>query len=322
MRRRQLLGFLGGTAVFGPMTARAQLASVPVIAFLQRSGPIRNDFGNFLEGMRALGYEDGRNLRIEPRYSYGDDQKLEELARELVLLNPVAIVVDGTITIRTVQTITKTIPIVSAIISDPERIGIAELRRPLTNVTGLSTFGDALLGKRLEILKEIVPRAREVAVLRAQHNISEVAMRVTNEAATALGLNIRIYDAGERNTWPSTFAEMISDKCEGLLQFTDARLAAGATNLVVLAIANRLPTVYGEREFVDAGGLASYGISFPDQWRRAAGYVDKIIKGAKVVDLPVEQPRRFILAINVNTAKALGITFSTTLLARADEVIE
>jgi putative ABC transport system substrate-binding protein len=161
-----------------------------------------------------------------------------------------------------------------------------------------------------------------VAVLRAPPNISPIAMAVITDAANALGLAIRTYDAGERSTWPALFAAISDDKCDALLQFSDGRFATETTQLVVLAIAHHLPAIYVEREFVDAGGLASYGINYADQWRRAAGYVDKIIKGAKPGDLPIEQPTRFELVINMKTAKALDLAIPPTLPLRADEVIE
>jgi len=168
----------------------------------------------------------------------------------------------------------------------------------------------------------MLPQIRTIAVLRSPPNLKPAATQVTGEAAKALGLTVRIYDAGERSTWPSMFAAMVDDKCDALLQFTDAKFAALTTALVVLAVARHLPAMYGEREFVDAGGLVSYGVSLGDQFRRAAGYVDKIIKGANAGDLPVEQPTKFELVINLMTAKALGLTVPDKLLALADEVIE
>jgi putative ABC transport system substrate-binding protein len=211
---------------------------------------------------------------------------------------------------------------VATIISDPERFGIANLAKPGGNITGLSTFSDVLYAKRLELLKEILPQVRRVAVLRPTPNLSLIGMRVINDAAPALGLEVRAYDAAEPSTWAALFAAMTRDKCDGLLQFIDGLFAARTTELVILAAAQRLPAVYAEREFVDAGGLVSYGISYADQWRRAAGYAAKILKGDKPGDLPVEQPTRFELVINMRTARALGVAVPPTLLARADEVIE
>jgi putative ABC transport system substrate-binding protein len=322
MKRREFITLIGGAAAAWPLAARAQQQTMPVVGYLQRPAPIRNDFGSFLDGLRALGYEEGRNIRIERRYGNSDDKRLRELAQELARLNPVVIVVDGPITIGMVQAATTTIPIVSAIITDPGLFGITQLNRPGGNLTGLSTLGDVLFAKRVQLLKEMLPQIRTIAVLRSPPNLKPAATQVTSEAANALGLTVRIYDAGERSTWPSVFAAMANDKCDALLQFTDGKFAARTTFLAVLAVARHLPAMYGEREFVDAGGLVSYGVSLGDQFRRAAGYVDKIIKGAKAGDLPVEQPTKFELVINADTAKALGLQIPDRLLAIADKVIE
>ena len=322
MRRREFIAGLGGAVAAWPLTARAQQAGPPVVAFLQRSAPIRGDFTHFRDGLAALGYEDGRNVRIEKRYAEGNDVRLRELGHEVVKLNPAVIVVDGMVTTAAVTAQTTTIPVVTTIISDPERFGITNLAKPGGNITGLSTFSDVLYAKRLELLKEMLPQVRRVAVLRPLTNASPVGTRISNDAARSLGLELRYYDAGPPAGWPALFAAMSDDKCEALLQFIDGLFANRTTDLVVLAVSRRLPVVYAEREFVDAGGLASYGISYADQWRRAAGYVEKILKGAKAGDLPVEQPTRFELVINMRTAKALGLTVPPTLLARADEVIE
>ncbi len=320
--RRDFVALFGGAAAAWPLAARAQQPGVPVIAFLQRTAPIRGDFRHFSDGLAKLGYEAGRNVRIEQRYAGGSDVRLNELIEEIVKLNPAVIVVDGAFTTAAAQAATKTIPIVSALIGDPERFEITNLAKPGGNLTGFSTLTDTLYAKRLELLKEMLPQARRIAVLRAPPNISPVAMRVINEAGHALGLELRTYDAGVPNTWPALFASIVADKCDALLQFTDASFAGRATELVILAIAQRLPAVYGEREFVEAGGLASYGVSLADQWRRAAGYVEKILKGDKPGELPVELPTRFEFVINMKTANAIGLAVPPDLPLRADEVIE
>jgi putative ABC transport system substrate-binding protein len=321
MRRRDFISLIGGAAAW-PLAALAQQAQVPIVEFLQRSGPIRDDFAHFRDGLAALGYESGRNVLIEQRYAEGSDTRLSELAQDITRLNPAVLVIDGAVTFAAVQAATKTIPIVAAIITDPERFGISNLAHPGGNITGLSTFSDILYVKRLELLKEMLPQARRVAVLRAPPNLSPVAIRVTSEAGRALGLELRTYDAGAPSSWPALFKMMTDDECDALLQFTDSNFATRVTELVVLAIAHRIPAVYGEREFVEAGGLASYGISYSAQWRRAAAYVDKILKGTKPGDLPVERPTRFELVINMKTAHALGLAIPPGLPLRADEVIE
>ena len=322
LRRREFITLLGGAVTAWPLAAGAQQARAPVVAFLQRTAPIRGDFRHFSEGLAKLGYEAGRNIRIEQRYADGVDARLSDLIEEITKLNPAVIVVDGSITIAAVQAATKTIPIVAAIMPDPVRFGITNLARPGGNLTGFSTFTDTLYAKRLELLKQMLPQARRIAVLRAPPNISPVAMRIINEAGHALGLELRTYDAGVPDTWPALFAAIVADKCDALLQFTDARFAGRATELVILAIAQRLPAVYGEREFVEAGGLASYGVNLADQWRRAAGYVDKILKGDKPGELPIELPTRFEFVINMKTANAIGLAVPPDLPLRADEVIE
>ena len=322
MRRRDFVTLLGGAAATWPLAARAQQVSAPIVGFLQRSGPIRGDFAHFRDGLAALGYEPGRNIRIEQRYADGSDARLAELVQDFTRLNPTVLVIDGPVTFAAVQAATKTIPIVATLISDPERFGISNIAHPGGNVTGVANFHAILHAKRLELLKELLPQARRIAVLRAPPNLDLLAMRLTGEAGRALNLELRTYDAGAPGTWPALFKTMADDKCDALLQFTDGRFASRITELVILAIAHRIPAVYGEREFVDAGGLASYGISYPAQWRRAAAYVDKILKGAKAGDLPVEQATRFEFVINMKTANALGLAIPPALPLRADEVIE
>jgi ABC-type uncharacterized transport system substrate-binding protein len=321
VRRREFITLIGG-AVAWPLVARAEQSTMPVVGFLQRSSPIRGDFGHFRDGLARLGYEAGRNIRIEQRYANGNDVRLSELVQEINNLNPAVVAVDGSATIAAMQAAGKTIPIVATVITDPERFGITNLAKPGGNLTGLSTFADVLHAKRLELLREMLPQLRRVAVLHAPRNVSPVAMRIIEHAGKALDLDLRIYDAGASDSWPDVFKTMVDDRCDAMLQLGDGRFASRVTALVVLAIANRLPAMYDEREFVAAGGPASYGVSFAVQWRRAAGYVDKILKGAKPGDLPIEQPTHFELAINMNTAKALRLSIPPTLPLRADEVIE
>jgi len=180
-KRREFITLLGGAAVAWPLAARAQQSAMPVVGYLERSAPIRNDFGSFLDGLRALGYEEGRNIRIERRYGNSDDKRLRKLAQELARLNPVVIVVDGPITIGMVQAATTTIPIVSAIMGDPGLLGITQLNRPGGNLTGLSTLGDVLFAKRVELLKEMLPQIRTIAVLRSPPNLKPTAMQVNSQ---------------------------------------------------------------------------------------------------------------------------------------------
>jgi putative tryptophan/tyrosine transport system substrate-binding protein len=321
LRRREFVTLLGGAAAW-PLTARAQQPGMPVIGFLQRTGPIRSDFAHFRDGLAAAGYEQGRTIRIEQRYAGGNEERLHELVRELIGMNPAVMVVDGIVTVEAVQSRTMAVPIVSAIISDPARLRITNLNRPGGNVTGLSTLIDFLFAKRLELVKEMLPHARRVAVLRNAVNVSLIAEQVTRQAAAALGVELRIFELHTAGDWSALFAEIADARPDALLQFGDASFANRPREFVEFALARRLPAMYGEREFVTAGGLISYGVSLTDQWRRAASYVDKILKGSIPGDLPIEQPTKFELMINLKTAKALGIDVPVTLLARADEVIE
>jgi putative ABC transport system substrate-binding protein len=322
MKRRKFITLLGGAATAWAHPARTQQSVAPIIAFLRRTDPIRSDFASFTEGLKALGYEDGRTIQIEQRYAKGNLDHLRAHASELVGMNPKVFVVDGTVTAEAVRAQTRSIPIVSVLVSDPARLGIMNINRPGGNVTGLSAMVDDLYAKRLELLKEIVPKARRVAVLRNPLNASPIATRVMGESASKLNLSLRTFDASEVAEWPATIAAIANDQADALLQQADATFASRPKELVALTLAQRLPGVYPEREFVDAGGLISYGISFAEQWRRAAWYVDKILKGTPPGDLPIEQPTRFQLVVNLNTARTLGLDVPPTMLARADETIE
>jgi len=303
------------------VAARAQQARTPVIGFLQHGDAIRGDFAAFQSGLRALGYEERRNIRVEQRYGGADADvpRMTALARELVGMNVTVLVVDGMPTVEVARKETNSIPIVCVLLSDPMRLGITNLNRPGGQVTGLSNLTDVLFAKRLETLKEMLPRA---TVLRDSRNVSPVAVRVSDDAAKALGLELGTFDATNRDVWPAVFAAVAQERPDALLQFGSASFASSPRELASLALTHRLPAVYAEREFVEAGGLMSYGINLGDQWRRAAGYVDKILKGATAAELPIEQPTKFELVINLKTAKSLGLAVPPSLLARADEVIE
>lgn len=323
MNRRKFIAVFGAAGgCLAVAVARAQQSALPVIGFLQRSNPVRTDFADFRDGLKALGYEEGRNVRIEQRYAGLDMNRLREFAQELVRLNAKVIVTDGMATIQALMATTKTTPIVSAMIAGIESSGIASLARPGGNVTGLSVLVDDLGAKRLELLKELVPNARRIAVLRDRFNVNLVQLRGIENVANSLGVSIVDFEAAEPATWAGVFASIADHRPDALLQLTNATFATDPKRLVALALAQRLPTMYGEREFVDAGGLMSYGINLSDQWRRAANYVDKILKGAAPGDLPVEQPTKFDLVINLKTAKAMGFTVPMAALLRATEVIE
>jgi ABC-type uncharacterized transport system substrate-binding protein len=278
----------------------------------------------FLEGLRDLGYVEGRNLVIESRYNYGKLDRFPALAAELVALRVDVIVAPTTPAAVAAKRATRSIPIVFTSASDPVTTGlVASLARPGGNVTGLSFLTPELVGKHLELLKQAIPGIRRVAVLWEPGERPEQDMLKGAEvAAHALGLGLRFVEARGPNDLDGAFSEVTRGRAGALALATSAMFFTERQRLVALAAKNRLPTVYPWREGVDAGGLMSYAPHLPDLFRRAATYVDKILKGARPGDLPIEQPTKFDLIINLKTAKALGVTIPASILARADEGIE
>ena len=310
-----------------PLTAEAQQATnVHRIGRLSAGSSTEPNpnLEAFRQGLRELGYVEGQNLIIESRYAEGSEERLPDLAAELVRLQVEVIVAGGSSTIRAAQHATRTIPIVMAVSYDPVGRGlVASLARPGGNTTGVSTLGAELPGKRLELLKETVPQRARVAVLAnpAAGGYESVMHNLTG-AAQALGLQLRVVELRRAEELDTAFATMTHEGVDALLVVSDPALMDGLRGRTVdLAATHRLPAMYGWRELVVAGGLMSYGPSLPDMFQRAASYVDRILKGAKPADLPVEQPTQFELVINLKTAQALGITFPPTLLIQADEVI-
>jgi putative tryptophan/tyrosine transport system substrate-binding protein len=323
MRRREFITLLGGAAVW-PLAARAQ-QKLARIGFLRQAAPHEKQFEAFREGLRAAGYVEGQNIVIEQRYAAGAYDRLGDLAAELVRANADVIVVDGTAAAKACKAATATIPIVFALAVDPVADGLAaSFARPGENLTGLTmAAGYALAGKRVELLKDMVGSLSRVAVLSNPGNPPHVpSLRETERAATALGLAMRAFEVRRANDLPGAFAAMTDWRADGLVTLADAMLASNVDQVVELTLKSKLPAVYPEAELVAAGGLASYGPNLPDLFRRAASYVDKILKGAKAGDLPIEQPTKFELALNLKTAQALGLTISREFQLRADEVIE
>jgi putative ABC transport system substrate-binding protein len=280
----------------------------------------------FRQGLRDLGYEEGKNISIEYRWAEGHNERLPELAAELVRLNPDVVVTHSLPGIRVAQQATSTIPIVMGTSSDPVRLGLVKsLAKPGGNTTGVSSQLIELSAKRLELLKEAVPNLRQVAVLSNPTNVTaREAVKETEAAARKLGLRVRSFEVRKEPTELETeLAAILRGRPDALIVIPDP-LIVGAHNarIVEFAAKNRLPAMGGQSGFVSAGGLISYGGDFLEGWRLAARYVDRILKGAKPADLPVEQPTKFELVINLKTAKALGLTISQTLLLRADQVIE
>ena len=276
------------------------------------------------QGLRDLGYVEGQNLVIERRYAEGSTESLRDLAAELVRLQVDVIVTGGANAARVAQHATRTIPIVFMASSDPVGVGlVTSLARPGGNITRLSSLGPELGGKRLELLKEAVPTASRVVVLFNPANISAGHQwREMEGAAWSLGVQLHALEVHHADELEHAFDTATGEGAGALIVFGDFLLGTHRTRILHLAAKSRLPVMSEERAYVDAGGLMSYGPSLADIYRRAAGYVHKILKGAKPADLPVEQPIKFELVINLKTAKALGITIPLHLLRLADEVLQ
>jgi len=279
----------------------------------------------FRQGLRELGWVEGQNLVIDYRSAEGKLDRLPDLAAELVRLKVDIIVAVPTPAAAAAKNAIETIPIVMIGVGDPVGTGlIASLARPGGNATGLSfSVGLEIAGKLLELLKETVPKVRRVAILSNPANpVQPLLIREVNVAARSLGVQLQHLEARGPNEFDGAFAAMAKERVGALLIVADGMLIFHRTRLADLAARSRLPAAYGWREHVEAGGLMSYGPSLRDLFRRAATYVDKILKGAKPADLPVEQPTKFELVINLKTAKALGLTIPQSVLGRADQVIE
>ena len=326
--RRQLLAVLGGAAAAWPLAARAQQPKIIRLGYLdpQRpSDPIAANLRRqFLLGLRDLGYVEGRHFKMEDRSADGQLDRLSNLATELERLPVDMFVVGGDAPIIAAMRASDTIPIAMTLAADPIRSGFIEsLAHPGGNVTGMSALASDMAGKRLELLKEAVPRAQRVAVLWNSDNPSKVAeWGETQEAAGTVGLALRSVEARSRDELETALAAIGKNLPDAMLTFAEGLTISLRQRIGTFALANRLPMISELREFAEAGGIATYGVNRADLWRRTATYVDKIARGAKPADLPVEQPTRFELIINLNNAKAIGLDVPPTLLARADEAIE
>jgi ABC-type uncharacterized transport system substrate-binding protein len=325
--RRRFLASLGAGVLAAPLAAKAGLAQgVPVIGLLWpgSASDVAPPRDSFRLGLHDLGYVEGSNVRLERRWSDGHDDRFPSLARELVDLKVDVIVAATVPAIRAAQRATATIPIVMILSSDPVRLGLVRsLGRPGGNTTGLASLTFDLSRKRLELLKEAMPKLIEVGVLLNPTNPAvRDGLSETSAAAHALGIKVRAFEVREPAELDAAFATILRLRPGALIVVPDPLLLTQAARIAELAMRNRVPAMYGAREFVAAGGLISYGIDFADHARGAARYVDKILKGAKPADLPVEEPTKFELVINLKTAKALGLTIPRSLLSLADQVIE
>ena len=328
MDRRAFIGTLTGGLLAAPLAAAAQpTGKVYRIGYLAAGSAtvFQLPVEAFREGLRELGWVEGQNIVIDYRFAGGEFDRLPDLAAELVRLNVNIIVAGATPSSAAAKKATDTIPIVMIAAGDPVGVGlIKSLARPGGNVTGLSfSVGMETFGKGLELLKEAVPYARRVAVLSNPANPNQpLAIGSISSVAKSLGVELQLLEARDGNQFGGAFEAMAKEHASALLVVADTIYINNRKRLVDLAAASRLPVAYGYKEHVEAGGLISYGPSLSDLWRRAAIFVDKILRGAKPADLPVEQPTKFELVINLKSAKALGLTIPPTMLARADEVIE
>jgi putative ABC transport system substrate-binding protein len=329
MKRREFIKLMGGMAIAWPIAAAAQQEkTVARIGLLSPfSPPAAAPWHTaFRQGLRDLGWVEGKNISIEYRYAEGRIDVLPRLAADLVGLNVDVIVASISTDALAVRDATRTIPIVMASAGDPVASGLAEsLAHPGGNITGLSQLAPALAGKRLEALKESVPALSRVAVLWNPSNPASSSVLIWREMqvpARQLAVQLHSLEVRSATELDKAFEDATAAGAGALVITPDPLFAGNVKRIADLAAGSRLPSIFHLREFAAAGGLMSYGIDRSDQFRRAATYVDKILKGAKPADLPIEQPTKFEFVINLKTAKALGLTIPTTLLAIADEVIE
>jgi putative ABC transport system substrate-binding protein len=326
MRRRDFIRAVALLAA--PLSTRAQqTGKVPRIAFLALNDPesARQLLGAFRQGMRERGWVDGQNIVIELRFAEGKTERLPALVAELINIKVDIIVATSSATTKIAKDATKTIPIVMATSADALGEGfVVNLARPGGNVTGMTFFaGPEIAGKQLELLKTAIPTAARIAVLTNPTSGAHPAFILESRiAARAFGVQLQVSEARSPDQLDAGFAAMAAGRAAALLVASDSLFYGLRRRIVDLAATNRLPALYSQKEFVDAGGLISYGANLPDMYRRAAAHVDKILKGTKPGDIPVEQPTKFELVINLKTARALGLTIPSSLLLRADEVIQ
>jgi ABC-type uncharacterized transport system substrate-binding protein len=326
LKRREFILALGGAAAW-PIAARGQQAAMPVIGFLDTRSPdaVAGRLRAFREGLKETGYVEGENVAILYRWAEGQIDRLPELAADLVRRQVAVITPAGASSIFAAKAATSTIPIVFVTGDDPVGLGlVASLARPGANLTGIGFFTTELAAKRMELLRELLPKAVRVAVLvnPAQAATTEATLREVEPAARTMGLQIQVFNANASHEIDAAFESMGRERPDALFVGATAFLNARVVQLAQLAAFNRLPAIYGLREYAEAGGLMSYGANIADAFRQAGVYTGRILKGAKPADLPVVQASKFELVINAPTARMLGLTVPDKLLALADEVIE
>ncbi len=324
MRRREFITFLGG-AVTWPFTARAQQTErVRRIGILETISAKANatNFDAFRKGMNALGYSEGKNIVIEYRSAEGDGSRFPQLAADLLRSNVDVIITRGTPAILAAKAATTSIPIVMAAVGEPLMV-VASLKHPGSNITGLSGYATDLEAKRVEVLKELIPGARRIAGLYNMGNpVVPPQWEQMERAAQKLGIQSELLDVRRPDDIGPAFENAKRHATDAIQVGVDALTQENRKLIAELAVQQRVPAIYVSKEYIEAGGLIAYGPNYADLYRRAATYVDKIFKGEKPGDLPIEQPTKFELLINLKAAKAINLTVPPTLLVRADEVIE
>jgi len=324
--RRTFMAMSAIAILTAPLAAEAQQpVRVPRIGFLWPSPPSERQYllDAFRQGLRELGYIESRNIVVEVRSAEGKYDRLPALATELVHLKVDVIVTTASPATMAAQQATKTIPIVMAVVVDPVATGfIASLARPGGNITGVSIMASDLVGKQLDLLKQVVPIFQVVVLWNPANPGNAPQLREAEVAARKLGVRLKPLEARNPDDLDNAFAAMTKERPSGLIVLVDTMLVGHRARLADLAAKSRIPAIYGLRDHVEAGGLMAYSANLTEMYRRAATYVDKILKGAKPADLPVEQPTKFELVINLKTAKALGLTIPQSVLIRADEIIQ
>ena len=326
MKRRQFVVLFGGAAVARPLAVQAQpRAAIPHIGYLWLGAAGEEDSTKrgLRQGLQDLGYVEGRNIIVDYRYADGHEERLAALVGELIEARVDIILAPGSVVTRAVKQATASIPIVSTS-GDPIGSGfIQSLGRPGGNITGLSiNSGLDIAEKYLELLHEMVPDASRIATLSNTSNPQTLTAPGVRKVAETLGITLLSHDVRSPSDLPKAFDAIATERSDAMIVEGDPLLVSHRRSIVEFAAAHRLPAMYGLRDFVDAGGLIAYGASIFGIWRRVASYVDKILKGAKPADLPVEQPTEFELVLNLKTAKTIGLVMPQMILARADEVIE
>ena len=333
MKRREVIAIIGAIGAIGsaalafPAALRAQQPKMPVIGFLSSGYPAADAYlvNAFRQGLKEIGYAEGQNVAIEYRWAEGQYERLPALTTDLVRRQVSLIAaVGGNASAQAARAATSTIPIVVTVASDPITLGlVTSLSRPGGNVTGVSLLIEALEAKKLELLRELVPGASVIAMLANLNNPSaDFQLKEALGAARAIGWQLRVLNAISESDFDAAFATLVQQRADALMVGSDAFFLSRREQIVALAARAAVPTIYELGEFAAAGGLISYGPSFADAYRQAGNYTALILKGAKPANLPVLQPTKFELVINMKTANALGLTIPPALLARADEVIE